>query len=125
QASGYRLAVSTDGSGALLGRLKIDPGSADVFIAAEQGFMNEAVRLGLVEKSVPFATMRPLVAVRPGNPKNIAALPDLLRDDVRVSLADPDAAAIGVVARRLLTAAGIWDRLEARLRPGGLSYQGT
>ena len=46
--------------------------------------------------------MRPVVAVAKGNPKNIRTFDDLLREDVRVALANPDAASIGRTIQELL-----------------------
>jgi ABC-type molybdate transport system substrate-binding protein len=54
------------------------------------------------------------LAVKKGNPKKILTASDLLRDDVRVVQANPEAAAIGMIVRGALRTSGHWDRLEAR-----------
>jgi molybdate transport system substrate-binding protein len=56
--------------------------------------------------------MRMVVAVRQGNPLRIHSFEDLLRPGVRVALANPDAAAIGKLARELLEPSGQWAALE-------------
>src|SRR4029079_4817867 len=58
--------------------------------------------------------MQPFVAVAKGNPKQIKRLDDLLRDDVRVAQANPDAAAIGKLTRTALSASGHWQTLHAK-----------
>src|SRR6185503_18441130 len=68
----------------------------------------------LVADEYPLATMRPVLAVTKGNPKQIQKLDDLFRDDVRVAQAMPDAAAIGKLTRDALSAKGQWDKLHAK-----------
>jgi ABC-type molybdate transport system substrate-binding protein len=58
--------------------------------------------------------MKPVLAVRAGNPKNIRTLDDLARPDVRVGLADAKAAAIGKVVKETLAPLGKWDAIERR-----------
>src|SRR5262249_20681769 len=68
----------------------------------------------LIAETVPLAAMRPVVAVPKGNPKQIRGVDDLLRDGVKVSLANPDAAAVGAVARARLKQSGHWERLAKK-----------
>jgi molybdenum ABC transporter molybdate-binding protein len=123
--NGIRLNIIYDGSGALLGRLHASNTPGDIFIAAERSYLLDAEREGIANDLRAVATITPVLAVKPGNPKHIQQLSDLLRDDVRVSLADPDAAAAGHVARRVLQSQGLWDAFAARIKSGGVSYQGT
>ena len=58
--------------------------------------------------------MTPVLAVRPGNPKGLRSLDDLLKDGVRLAQANPDAAAIGKVTRDTLGKVGKWDAVKAR-----------
>lgn len=53
-----------------------------------------------------------MVAVAKGNPKNIQTFEDLLKPDIRLVQANPDAAAIGKVVRDKLQSQGLWDRLS-------------
>ncbi|HBB74053.1 MAG TPA: hypothetical protein DC048_06325, partial [Planctomycetaceae bacterium] len=51
-------------------------------------------------------------AVPRGNPRGIAVLDDLLAADLRLALANPDAAAIGAVVRAALAPVGRWQPLS-------------
>lgn len=125
QKYGVRINVTFDGSGALLGKLRSLDVPCDLFLAAEQSYIDDAVKAGLVDEVIPVARMTPVIAVQPGNPKKVTGLDDLLRNDVKVSLADPDAAAVGQVVRRVMTSAGTWQALRGRVGSGGLTFQGT
>lgn len=125
QRYGVRLNVSFDGSGALLGKLRSVDLPCDLFLAAEKSYLDTAAKEGLVEEIIPVARMSPVLGVLPGNPKNVKSLADFLRDDVTVSLAEPEATAVGQLVRRVMTANGTWDRFHARAADGGLSLQGT
>src|SRR4051794_1929593 len=125
KASGTHLNITYDGSGALLGRLRVPGTPGDLFLAAERTYLVEAEREGLVCEVHALARLDPVLATQPGNPKNIRGLNDLLREDVRVSLADPDAAAAGNVTRRILKELNLWEKFTDRVKAGGVSYQGT
>lgn len=86
---------------------------ADVFLPADDSFVRLARERGLVGDGVSIATMRVVVLTAPGNPKGLAAWPDLLRDGVRVAVPNPGAA-VGKVAREHLTAKGKWAALARR-----------
>ncbi len=97
------------GSGTLLSDIRA--GEGDLFLAADQGYLDDARDRNLVREVLPIATQYPVLAVRKGNPKKIQGLDDLKRDDVKLSLADPKAAAISRIARDLMEQrhAGDWD----------------
>jgi molybdate transport system substrate-binding protein len=80
---------------------------ADVFVAAGPGPMDVVADAGLVAGApVDVVRNRMEIAVEPGNPKGIAALSDLARDDVTVVLAAEDVPA-GEYAREALDAAAL------------------
>ena len=60
--------------------------------------------------------MRPVLAVKQGNTKNIHGIDDLLKGNVTLAQANPDAAAVGKVTKPLLQAAGLWDQLSQHTR---------
>jgi molybdate transport system substrate-binding protein len=62
---------------------------------------------------MPAAQQYPVLVTAAGNPKKIASVADLLRDDVRVSLADPEAAAVGKAVRQALSQTKQWDEVWA------------
>ena len=97
----------------LLESIKI-AGAGDLFLPADDSYLATARDKQLLGAEFPLATMQAVVAVAKGNPKRIATLDDLLREDVRLAQASPDAAAIGKLTRRTLTASGHWDQLHQR-----------
>jgi len=58
--------------------------------------------------------MVPVLAVAKGNPKGVRGLDDLLKPDVRLAQASPDAAAVGKLVRGELEKQGRWDALKAK-----------
>jgi molybdenum ABC transporter molybdate-binding protein len=83
---------------------------ADLLLPADESYVRTARARGLVADQFPIATMRAVVLAARGNPKGIAAWPDLLRDGVRVAVPSP-AAAAGKVSRDHLAATGKWAAL--------------
>ena len=114
--TGNKVNVSYGGSGTLLGQLKIDPDSADLYLAADDSYVTLARNAELTAESIPLAKMTPVIAVAKGNPEGVKGLKDLMRDDLRLGLANPDAAAIGKISRKALTAADVWKDVEANVQ---------
>ncbi|NND99990.1 MAG: molybdate ABC transporter substrate-binding protein [Pirellulaceae bacterium] len=85
----------------------------DLYLPADDGYLEMAAEKGLVDEIIPIASMQAVIAVAKGNPKNIQSFDDLLRKDVRFIQANPDTAAVGKLARRLLKQADLWDKLDA------------
>ncbi|NBV24684.1 MAG: hypothetical protein EBS05_22535 [Proteobacteria bacterium] len=109
-------------TGALLSNLRVAK-QGDLFIAADDGAIADARKYELVREVLPLVRQHPVIAVRTGNPKNIHTLADLLRDDVKLALTNPDAASISRVtkaalAENSLIAGGrpvvVWEQLAAR-----------
>jgi molybdate transport system substrate-binding protein len=98
------------GSGTLLSSIQVAK-QGDIYIAADDGSVADARKREVVREVLPLAIQRPVIAVRAGNPKNIHAISDLLRDDVKVALANPDAASISRVSRAAL--GETWGKLAA------------
>ena len=56
-----------------------------------------------------------MLAVRKGNPRRLHTLDDVLRGEVKIAQANPDAAAVGKLARDALRKAGRWDVFEKHI----------
>jgi molybdate transport system substrate-binding protein len=97
------------GSGSLLSQIML--GGGDVFLAADRLYLDQASQKHLAPLIIPIAYQFPVILVRKGNPKGITGLNDLLNPDVRLSLADPQRAAIGKVVRGLLEKDDRWEAL--------------
>lgn len=107
--------IQYGGSGTLLSNLKVAR-KGDLYLAADDSYLLQAREEGLVREILPLAIMKPVLAFAKGNPKNIQGLQDLLRKDINIACATPDAAAVGKLTRRMLTDAGIWEELESNVK---------
>ena len=112
---GVEVQVQYGGSGTLLSNLQISP-KGDLYLAADQTYIDIASEKGLTAESIPIAELTPIIAVLKGNPKTISSIHDLLRDDVKVGLANPDAASVGKITKTLLENAGIWGQLYPKVK---------
>lgn len=86
--------------------------TGDLFLPADDSFLTIGQEKALIGEMLPIARMHAIVAIREGNPKSIRSLDDLLRDDVRLVLANPETAAVGRVVRDVLAADGHWSSIE-------------
>jgi len=83
-----------------------------LYLPADDSFLTMAREKHLIAKQIPLATMYAVVAVSKGNPKQITSLADLLKSDVRLVQANPDAAAIGKFTRATPQQIGQWEALD-------------
>lgn len=113
KAYGTPLQIQYGPSQTLLASLEVSR-SGDLYLPADDSYLAIANERKLLSDEFPLAQMQAVVAVAKGNPKKIAKLADLLREDVRLAQANPDAAAIGKLTRQTLTKSGEWDQLHAR-----------
>jgi molybdate transport system substrate-binding protein len=116
---GVEVQLEFGGSNILLSQIKVHP-TGDLYLAGEQGYVELAREQGLVEEILPIAYMRPRFAVRKGNPKGLHALKDLLREDVRLALVNPEGGALGKVLRKMLGPSGVWAALDQAVQARGV-----
>ncbi len=88
----------------------------DLYIPADDSYIDLARQKRLIEEVLPMAQMHAVLAVAKGNPKQIDSLDDLLAGDATLSQANPDAAAIGKLTREALTASGQWEQISRRTK---------
>ena len=119
KAHKVQLQLQFGGSGTLLGNVQVSR-TGDLYIAADASFAATAREKDLVEESLPIARIHPVILVQAGNPKSVRGLSDLIREALRASLANPDAASIGTVTRRLLEERGQWTAAEAAIQQRGV-----
>jgi molybdenum ABC transporter molybdate-binding protein len=81
----------------------------DLYLPADDSYTGLARGKNLIRESLPLAAQQARIAVQKGNPKGIHSVADLLRDDVKLAQANPDAAAIGKLVRAALEKTGQWD----------------
>ncbi len=116
---GVRINLQYGGSNTLLNQLEVNK-SGDLYLAGDASYIRLAEEKGLTDESFPLAVMKPVIAVKTGNPKGIEGVSDLSRNDVKVALGDPDAAAVGKKTRKLLSASGHWPDIEPRVTQSGV-----
>lgn len=110
---GVPLQIQYGASQTLLAALEV-AGAGDLYLPADDSYLSLARDRQLLTDEYPLASMMPVIAVPTGNPKKIQILGDLLRDEVRVAQALPEAAAIGKLTRDVLSTSGHWDKLHAK-----------
>ncbi len=115
QQYGVRIDVQYGGSGTLLSSLQVAK-RGDLYVAADSSYIEKAREKGLVVEALPLAHLKPVVAVARGNPARVATMQDLMNSKLRVALANPDAAAIGRITKKVADRLGVWDRLKANAK---------
>ncbi len=116
--TGIPVQVAYAGSGCLLSMLTFAR-SGDLYMPGEQEYVDQAKRDGFVTEDATAAYFVAVVLVAKGNPKNIRSLADLARSDVRVGIGNPSSVACGLVARKILQKAGVWDEVYANVKRQG------
>ncbi len=97
------------GSGSLLSQIVV--GGGDLFLVADRFYLDEASQKKLSPEIQTIAYQFPVILTQKGNPKHITGLNDLLKPDVKLSLADPQRAAISKVVSGLLEKEDRWEPL--------------
>ncbi len=110
---GTSIKIQYGGSGTLLSNLKVAR-VGDLYLAADTSYQKIAQDAGLVKEVIPLAKIRPVIAVAKGNPKQIKTLDDLLKPDVKIALANPTAASVGKLSKKVLQQTGHWDQIEKK-----------
>jgi molybdate transport system substrate-binding protein len=113
KAYGGEIQLQFGGSNTLLANAELTK-KGDLFIPADDSYLELARKKGLAAESIPIARQHPVLAVAKGNPKKIGSIADLLRADVRVAQANPDAAAVGKLVRDALEKSGSWAKLKEK-----------
>jgi molybdenum ABC transporter molybdate-binding protein len=113
KAFGKPLQLQYGGSQTLLANAEVTR-KGDLYIAADDSYVQMAREKGLAAEVLPLARQVPVLAVARGNPKKIGSIADLLRADVKVCQANPDAAAVGKLVRQTLEKRGRWAPLKEK-----------
>lgn len=117
---GVEVVVQYGGSNMLLNQLKVNKfEQPDLYLAADAFYTAEAVAEGLAQEVLGVARQEPVVAFRRDRALTAKSWQDLLTQDLRWSVPDPDQAAIGRTIKRVLQGqtAGtgestLWEQLE-------------
>ncbi|MEE9367245.1 MAG: molybdate ABC transporter substrate-binding protein [Pontiella sp.] len=116
---GQAVQIMYGGSGTLLSNVQVAR-LGDLYIAADQSYIEIAADKGLIDEILPLATQSPVIAVAKGNPKKILTLEDLKRADLRLALGNPESASIGKQTKYLLEKAGNWKSVKKQVEQTGV-----
>jgi len=119
RATGTRLVFNFAASN-LLARQILAAGKADLFLSADEDWMDVVARAGLVDEASRRTLLsNRLVVVGPAGPgPEVEGPGDLARPGFRrLSIAQPEAVPAGRYARAWLMSAGVWGRVEDRVVP--------
>jgi ABC-type molybdate transport system substrate-binding protein len=119
QEYGVKVQLDPGGSGDLLARIDTAR-RGDLYLAADDGYIEIARQKGLAAESLPLARLRVVIGVPRGNPKQIASLESLLEGELRIGFANPDAAAVGKISRTILQRAGLWEPMKQAIETRGV-----
>ena len=100
--TGAKVDVHYGGSAEIFGTLITTGG--DIFIPGAYKYTEDAMKKGFIlNNTVKNITYHiPVIVVPKGNPKNINNLEDLRKPNIRLAMGDPNACAIGKVAKKIL-----------------------
>lgn len=105
--SGRAVMLQFGASQTLLAQAEVSR-QGSLYLPGDESFVELAREKGLVTRSLPLASLAPVLAVKKGNPKSIRTIEDLSRADVRLGQVNPDSAAAGKLVRAALQKSGHW-----------------
>ncbi len=109
-----RIDTEFAGSGTLLSRLQVER-TGDLYLAGDQSFIDIAREAGLVEESLPLATMTPVLALSSATAGRIRSVDDALQGGLRIGIGVPDGTAVGKATRAALEKAGKWEPFRSEV----------
>lgn len=111
KAHGVPVHLQYGPSQTLLANIEVSK-TGDLYLPADDSYLDLARGKELIDESIPLAKMKPVLAVARGNPKGIRSLDDVCKEGIRFAQSDPDAAAVGKLTRDALRKAGRWNDLK-------------
>jgi molybdenum ABC transporter molybdate-binding protein len=111
QEFGVPIRLTYGGSNTLVANIEVSH-VGDLYLPADDSYVEMARGKDLVAEVIPVAHMQAVLAVAQGNPRKIDSIDDLAGGELRLSLANPDAAAVGKLTREALMASGDWDAIN-------------
>jgi molybdenum ABC transporter molybdate-binding protein len=113
-AFGVEVQLQFGGSNSQLAALEVSQ-RADIFIPADDAYIQTAKERGLIGEVLPLASMSPVLVVKKGNPLQVKSLGEISTKRLRISHANPEAAAIGKISRDALQEAKLWSAYEKQI----------
>ena len=109
---GTKIRLNFAGSGVLESQIKVAGG--DLFIPADDSYIENTRKEGLVLESIAVAQLHAVIVVQKRNPKGIQSMGDLARSGTRISMGEPTAA-IGKYVMTVLTQSGDWEKIKPQI----------
>jgi molybdate transport system substrate-binding protein len=113
KAYGGQIELQYGGSQTLLANAEVSK-RGDLFIPADDSYLLAARKKGLAAEVLPLARVAPVLAVAKGNPKGIKEIADLLKPEVKLAQANPEATAVGKLVRETFEKRGQWVALKEK-----------
>jgi molybdate transport system substrate-binding protein len=109
---GVKINTKYDGCGILTGQMRdiLDTGEKgfpDAFMACDIYYLREVQ--DLFDRGTNVSDTDIVMVVQKNNPKGINSLADLTKEDVRVAIGEPNQCTIGILTKKLLDDAGLYD----------------
>jgi molybdate transport system substrate-binding protein len=111
---GVSVRLQYDNSQTLLAGIEISR-RGDLYLPGDDTFIKTAREKNLVDEALDLADMKPVLAVKYGNPLGLRNLADLTGKGARLAHANPDAAAVGKLSREALRRSGAWDAFSKQI----------
>ncbi len=114
QKYGVAVKYNYGGSNTLLSQIELTQ-QGDVYMPGATMYIDKAKEKGYVDYEQLVAYHIPVIAVPAGNPADVTCLNDLAKPEVKVVFGDPEAAACGKIAKKVLEKNGIFDDVDANV----------
>lgn len=109
--TGRKVKIQYGPSQTLLSQLEISQ-TGDLYLPADDSFLDISQTKGLVRETLSVANMQAGLVVLKGNPDGITSLDQAIEKDVRLVQANPEAAAVAKLTKKVLSDSGEWDKLD-------------
>lgn len=103
EKTGVQIDLIFGGSGAVLSQMKLSK-KGDIYFPGSSDYMEKAKNDGdvLVDSEEVLYYLIPVINVQKGNPKKITSLKDLLRDDLKIVIGNPETVCLGTYAEEII-----------------------
>lgn len=119
EKTGTLVELQFGGSNTLLSQASIS-GAGDLYLAADQSYIDAAVEKHLVDEVYPIASITPVIITSKQSGATVDSITYLVSGNPRIVLPNPDTAAIGRVAKQALEERGIWEEVSHRVQTNGV-----
>ena len=111
---GTQVTYNYAGSNALLSQMELTK-EGDAYMPGATMYIEVATEKGLVDYQQLVCYHIPIITVPKGNPANITCLEDLAKPGLELLFGDPEVAACGKVAKKIMEQNGIYDAAWANV----------